>query len=71
MTSPFSIDVAQCPSRIRWFMASAWLLIGLKCVLVWWAIDHWQVPFHPIWIVGPTLAFAALATAVWLTHHRD
>ncbi len=71
MTSPFHIDVAQYPNRVRWFMVMAWALIALKCVLVWWAINHWQVPFHPLWIVGPTLVFAALATVIWLTHHRD
>jgi hypothetical protein len=34
-------------------------------------MQHWSVPFHPLWIVGPTLAFAALATAIWATHHAD
>jgi hypothetical protein len=52
-------------------MAVAWVLVAVKCTLVWWAMIHWSVPFHPLWIVGPTLAFAALATAVWLAHHED
>ena len=69
--STLHIDLAQYSSRARWFMLVAWLLIGTKCTLVWWAMLHWQVPFHPLWIVAPTLAFAALATFLWATHHRD
>ena len=39
--------------------------ILVKCALVWWAMVHWHVPFHPAWIVLPTLLFAALATMLW------
>lgn len=66
-----SIDLAQYSARARWIMTAAWMLIAAKCVLVWWAMLHWHVPFHPLWIVAPTLAFAALATSLWLTHHDD
>jgi hypothetical protein len=65
------IDVAQYPRRVRWIMAVAWLLITVKCVLLWWAIDYWHMPFHPLWIVGPTLGFAGLATGLWVTHHEE
>lgn len=65
------LDAGQNPIRARWIMSVAWLLILVKCTLVWWAVDHWHMSFHPLWIVGPTLAFAALATLVWLTHHDD
>jgi hypothetical protein len=65
------LDVAQYTPRVRWFMAAAWVLIVAKCFLVWWAIGHWNVPIHPLWIVAPTVAFAALATSIWLTHHED
>ena len=65
------VHVAQYPRRVRWVMAIAWLLIVVKCVVVWWAVGHWNMPFHPLWIVGPTLAFAALATGLWLTHVEE
>ena len=52
-------------------MGAAWAVILAKCVLVWWAVDHWNMPFHPLWVVGPTLVFALLITALWLTHHED
>jgi hypothetical protein len=56
---------------MRWFLGVAWLLILSKCVLVDWAIRHWQVPFNSAWIIAPTLMFAALATALWLAPHDE
>ena len=64
------LDFAQYPRRVRWLMAILWAAIAVKCVAVWWAIGHWHMPFHPLWIVAPTVAFAALATALWVTHHE-
>ena len=52
-------------------MALAWLLIAAKCALVWWAVDKWTIPFHPAWIVGPTLVFAAIASALWAFHQPE
>jgi hypothetical protein len=71
MNSPLQVGLAQYPRRVRWFMGIAWGVILVKCVVVWWAIGHWHLPFHPMWIVGPTLAFAGLASALWLAHHED
>jgi hypothetical protein len=71
MHLPIYLDVAQYPRRVRWIMAAAWLLIAVKCGLVWWAIGYWHMPFHPLWIIGPTVVFAALATGLWLTHHEE
>jgi hypothetical protein len=68
---PLHIDVAQYPSKARWFMGIAWAVTLAKCYLVWWAVEHWHMPFHPGWIVFPTLTFAGLATVIWLTHHRE
>ena len=71
MNLPIHIDIAQYPRRVRWLMAVAWALIAVKCVVVWWAIGRWSVPVHPLWVVAPTLVFAALATAIWATHRAD
>jgi hypothetical protein len=68
---PGHMSLAQGPKRVRWFMAVAWALIAVKCVVVWWAMIHWSVATHPLWVVGPTLVFAALVTAIWLTHHSE
>lgn len=49
----------------RWIIAG-WVLIIAKCVALWWLIDAYQVPIHPMWLVGPTVAFGLLATAVYI-----
>lgn len=56
--------------RVRLFMAAAWAIILAKCLVVIWAVDHWQMPFHAGWVVLPTLAFASLATVLWLGHEE-
>lgn len=70
MNSP-TYQPAHYPRRMGFFMSVAWALIAVKCTLVWWAMIHWNIPFHPVWIVAPTVVFAALATILWLTHHED
>jgi hypothetical protein len=54
----------------RWFLGVAWLLIVAKCFVVWWAIPHYHVPVHPLWIIAPTLFAAAFITVVWTAHHE-
>ncbi|MFZ5494434.1 MAG: hypothetical protein ACOZE5_03735 [Verrucomicrobiota bacterium] len=71
MIHPFHVDAARYPVRMRWFLGVSWIVILAKCVLVWWAMSHWQAPMHPAWIVLPTLMFAALATALWIAPHAD
>lgn len=71
MNPPFHGGASRFPARMRWFLGVAWLLILSKCVLVDWAIRHWQVPFNSAWIIAPTLMFAALATALWLAPHDE
>ncbi|HVU24386.1 MAG TPA: hypothetical protein VHE13_09705 [Opitutus sp.] len=70
MNHPIHIDVARYPRRVRWFMGAAWVIILAKCTWVWWAVEHWNMPFHPLWVVGPTLVFALLITGLWLMHHE-
>lgn len=71
MIHPFHMDAARFPVRMRWFLGAAWIVILAKCVLVWWAMVRWSVPFHPAWIVVPTLMLAALATVLWLAPHEE
>lgn len=66
MIHHLQLDVTRYPVRMRWFFGAVWLAILVKCALVWWAMIHWHVPFHPGWIVVPTLLFALLATGLWL-----
>ena len=48
-----------------------WALILTKCVLSWWAMKHYQVPIHPLWLIIPTLMFAGLCTVLYLGRSRD
>ena len=57
--------------RVERIIFIGWLLIAFKSAFIWWACVRYQVPIHPLWIVGPTLVFAALASALWLTHRED
>jgi hypothetical protein len=38
----------------------------MKCSAIWWAIETYHVPIHPMWLVGPTILFGLLATAVYI-----
>ncbi|MBP6864128.1 MAG: hypothetical protein KBC32_02540 [Candidatus Didemnitutus sp.] len=71
MNSRFHFDGVSHTWPMGRIMAAAWCIIAAKCVLVWWAIGHWQVPVHPAWIIVPTLMMAALATMLWVTHRED
>lgn len=56
--------IARNP-RVERLILAGWLVIVIKCFAVLWAIDHWAVPFHPYWIIVPTILMAALCTAVY------
>lgn len=51
--------------RSEQLIVIGWILIALKSAFVWWACTTYPVPFHPLWIIGPTVAFAALCTWVY------
>ncbi|HKB89804.1 MAG TPA: hypothetical protein VKC60_04710 [Opitutaceae bacterium] len=51
--------------RLERVIAAGWILIGVKCALVVWAINHWHVPIDPLWVIAPTIAMAALCTLVY------
>jgi hypothetical protein len=41
-------------------------VILVKSVAVVWAVGHYKLPFNPLWVIGPTFTFAALATIVFV-----
>ena len=43
-----------------------WILIAAKCIVMWWAIEAYSVPIHPIWLAGPTIVFGLLVTALYI-----
>jgi hypothetical protein len=66
-----SAHIPHSPRSTRIVMGVGWVLIAVKCAAVSYAVDRWHMPFRPVWIIGPTLVFAALATVLWLTHDED
>lgn len=49
----------------RWLFIG-WLLIAIKCAAIWWLIETYDAPIHPMWLVGPTVLFGLLATALYI-----
>lgn len=46
-----------------------WALIAVKHVLVIWAVHHYAMPFHQLWVNFPTFLLGAVAT--WAYYARD
>jgi len=46
-----------------------WGLIAVKHVLVIWAVHHYAVPFHQLWVNFPTFLLGLVAT--WAYYTRD
>jgi hypothetical protein len=51
--------------RVERLLALAWVLIALKSALVIWAVERYHIPFNPLWVIVPTVAFAGLCTLVY------
>lgn len=46
-----------------------WGLIAVKHVVVIWAVHHYAVPFHQLWVNFPTFLLGLVAT--WAYYARD
>jgi hypothetical protein len=51
--------------RIERLFLIAWILIAIKSAFVVWAVGRYRIPFSPLWVILPTVAFAGLCTAVY------
>ncbi len=54
--------------RSEWVLSIGWVLIAIKCVVVWWLIQTYKVPIHPGWVIYPTIGAASVCT--WLYWRR-
>lgn len=51
--------------KVEKFILLCWGLIAVKHVAVIWAVRHYAVPFHQLWINVPTFMLGLLATAAY------
>lgn len=51
--------------RFEKFILICWGLIAVKHVAVIWAVHHYAVPFHQLWINAPTFMLGLLATLAY------
>ena len=59
-------EAGASDNNTRKWLVIGWAAITAKCAALWWLIEKYQVPIHPLWLVGPTLLFGLLATAVYI-----
>jgi hypothetical protein len=52
--------------RVERLILICWLLIAVKHVAVIWAVRHYPIPFHQLWINFPTWLLGVLATGIYL-----
>lgn len=59
-----SRPIPRDPRAAR-FILICWILIAIKHVAVIWAVHHYAVPFHQLWVNAPTFMLGLLATVVY------
>lgn len=66
------VNVAPPPRqpRVERLILVCWVLIAVKHVAIIWAVRHYPIPFHQLWINFPTWLLGALATGVYYLRHR-
>jgi hypothetical protein len=55
--------------RVEKIILLCWGLIAVKHVAVIWAVHHYAVPFHQLWINFPTFLLGLIATGAY--YYRD
>lgn len=55
--------------RVEKVILACWSLIAVKHGVVIWAVHHYAMPFHQLWVNLPTFLLGLLAT--WAYYARD
>ncbi len=58
-----------CNPRVERLILLCWALIAVKHIAVIWAVHHYAVPFHQLWINFPTFLLGLIAT--WAYYARN
>jgi hypothetical protein len=56
--------------RVERLILICWVLIAVKHVAIIWAVRHYPIPFHQLWINFPTWLLGVLATGVYYLRRR-
>jgi hypothetical protein len=65
------VEEVRAPARrvrnrkIDLLFGVGWILIALKSWFAIWAVPRNHIPFSAMWVVIPTIIFAALCTALY------
>ena len=65
-TEPADSDAVVRRRRVEKIIRICWAIIAVKSAAVVWVVRHYNLPFSPLWVIGPTVIFALLATALYL-----
>ncbi len=63
------VSVSERPPRnrrVERMFAICWVIIILKSAAVVWLFGRYHVPVSPLWVIAPTVVFAALCTLVYM-----
>jgi hypothetical protein len=52
--------------RTERVLGIGWALIVVKSFAIVWLFNRYHVPVSPLWVIAPTVFFAALCTVVYL-----
>lgn len=64
------VDTPVRDPRVVRLLAVGWALIAVKHVAIIWAVWHYRVPLHQLWINFPTWVLGVLATAIYFSRTR-
>jgi hypothetical protein len=57
-------------ARVERLILICWVLIAIKHVAIIWAVHHYPVPFHQLWVNFPTWLLGVLATGLYYGRTR-
>ena len=60
----------QRDARVERLILICWILIAIKHVAVIWAVHHYPIPFHQLWVNAPTWMLGVLATGIYFWRTR-
>jgi hypothetical protein len=52
--------------RVERLIAICWAIIVVKSFAVVWLFNRYHVPVNALWVIAPTVVFAALCTLVYV-----